>query len=76
MYLFKSITYLRYPFQSYFLSDIKPCYDFIIVGCGTAGGILANRLSASGKHQVLVIEAGGDPPIESLVRYESLKILN
>ncbi|CAB3247273.1 unnamed protein product [Arctia plantaginis] len=35
-------------------------------GMWYGGRFLANRLSASGKHQVLVIEAGGDPPIESL----------
>ncbi len=33
--------------------------DYIIVGGGTAGCVLANRLSASGEHRVLVLEAGG-----------------
>ena len=33
-------------------------YDYVIVGGGTAGCVLANRLSASGAYRVLVIEAG------------------
>ncbi|MGU3574724.1 choline dehydrogenase [Brucellaceae bacterium C25G] len=33
--------------------------DFVIIGSGSAGSVLAYRLSESGKHSVIIIEAGG-----------------
>jgi choline dehydrogenase len=40
-------------------NELMEEFDYVIVGAGAAGCVLAYRLSASGRHSVAVLEAGG-----------------
>jgi choline dehydrogenase len=40
-------------------ADTSPPFDYIVIGAGTAGCLLANRLSADAGKRVLLVEAGG-----------------
>ncbi|XP_077551694.1 glucose dehydrogenase [FAD, quinone]-like [Haemaphysalis longicornis] len=72
-----SLLHLEFSplFSTYNKMILRKEYDFIIVGGGSAGCLLANRLSANPNRTVLLIEAGGvenaatDVPLFALLHF-------
>ena len=38
---------------------MEKTFDYVMVGAGSSGCVMANRLSENGKNSVLILEAGG-----------------
>lgn len=55
---------------------LNECYDYVVVGAGSAGSVVANRLSRSGNYTVLLLEAGGEPTLDLYVPFFSFLAAN
>src|SRR4029078_8993452 len=50
--------------------------DYVIIGAGSAGAALASRLTENGRHQVLLLEAGGETHPLSRVPVSYVRFIN
>lgn len=49
------------------LRDGLPLYDYVVVGGGTSGSVVAARLAENPQTKVLLVERGENPPLESIM---------
>ena len=48
-------------------ADLKPQYDFLVCGSGSSGSVVARRLAENPNVSVLLLEAGGDDDVPSVM---------
>lgn len=52
--------------QLYNAKELQSSYDYIVVGSGTAGAVIAGRLAAETDASILVLEAGGSDQVDAV----------
>lgn len=52
--------------QLYNAKDLQSSYDYIVVGSGTGGAVVAGRLAAETNASILVLEAGGSDQVDAV----------